>query len=126
MANPTIEALCARLSPRVASAVAARDAAARSERAGRAWATKRARAGHKAPRTETIAELEARIAALQAELASRRAAEKAARDKRLDQLHAKAKRYRLAHPDVEAARQARYSDAKRRARLAAESCQPSA
>jgi len=60
----------------------------------------------------TIGELENLIAELQVELASRRATEKAARDKRLAQCRAKGKRYRLAHPDVEAARRARFQAAK--------------
>jgi hypothetical protein len=148
----TIAEQRARLSPHIAPAVAERDAAARSERATRSWAAKRA--PPMPPRLETIAELEARIAALQVELAYRRAAEKAARDKRLAQLHAKAKRYREAHREQELARgrrcrAARIAEAKKsseaaeahrekmreysaayraqhKAELAAELCQPSA
>jgi hypothetical protein len=149
--RPTIAERRSRLSPRVALAIAARDAEhvalKVAARAARSKVAKRAQAAIK-------------LACHEAAVTRRRAAEKARRDADLPRFHAKARRCRLAHPEVEAARQARsyaakkaraieaavalairldreaqreakareYNtpyQAKRRARLAAESCQAS-
>jgi hypothetical protein len=132
--RPTLAAVRARLSPRAALAAAARDAAVPVARAARREAAERAQAAHKAA---------LKLARHEAAVAQRRAADKAKRDADLPRVHANAKRYRASHPEVEAARYARFKaakkarakaerarqerkreyDAKRRARLAAESCQ---
>ena len=71
---------------------------------------------------ERAARIEAAKAARhEAALAHRRIPEKAMRDADLPRFHATAKRYRLAHPWVEAARHARFSAAKKaRAKVAKE------
>jgi hypothetical protein len=124
----------ARLSPRAALAAAARDA----ERVALKVA---ARAARIAP----VATGKRALSYRGRNLEKCRAAERANYAANPERHHAKARRYRDSHPEVEAARHARFYaakkaradaerarkeqrreyDAKRRARLAAESCQAS-
>jgi hypothetical protein len=104
MANLTLAELRARLSPRAALAVAARDAAVPAPRAVRREAAKRAQTAHKAA-------LKLAVMNLCPGASARRG--KAPRDADLPRFHAAAKRYRESHPATEPARVRRWCVGKR-------------